>query len=82
MLLIAGSIAHFVTLPRLDFAYAGVFVWGAAAIAKKNINTVLIPEKLDALPFSVISGTAIGLSISLIVLLLSFSFHKERDRSS
>lgn len=82
MLLIAGSIAHFVTLPRLDFAYAGVFVWGAIAIAIKNWNTVLIPGNSDALPVSVISGTAIGLSISLILLLLSFSFHKQSDRTS
>ena len=70
MLLIAGLITHFVTLPRLDFAYAGVFVWGIIAIAIKNSDTVLI------------SGTAIGLSISLVVLLLSFSFYGEGDRTS
>ena len=52
MLLIAGLITHFVTLPRLDFAYAGVFIWGVIAIAVKNSDIVLI------------SGTAIGLSIS------------------
>ena len=70
MLLIAGLITHFVTLPRLDFAYAGVFVWGVIAIAIKNSDTVLI------------SGTAIGLSISLVVLLLSFSFYGESERTS
>ncbi|MEM7759343.1 MAG: tryptophan-rich sensory protein [Cyanobacteria bacterium P01_A01_bin.40] len=64
MLLVAGLITHFVTIPRLDFAYAGVFIWAAIAIAIKNSNTVLI------------AGTAIGLSIALIVLLLSFSFHE------
>lgn len=63
MLLIAGLITHFVVLPRLDFAYGGVFIWGAIAIAIKNSDAMLI------------SGTAIGLSISLIVLLLSFSFY-------
>ena len=63
MLLVAGLITHFVTIPRLDFAYAGVFVWGTIAIAVRNSDTVLI------------SGTAIGLSIALIVLLLSFSFY-------
>ena len=70
MLLIAGLITHFVTLPRLDFSYAGVFVWGVIAIAIKNSDTVLI------------SGTAIGLSISLVVLLLSFSFYGEGERNS
>lgn len=63
MLLIAGLITHFVVLPRLDFAYAAVFIWAAIAIAIKNSDVMLI------------SGTAIGLSISLIVLLLSFSFY-------
>jgi hypothetical protein len=63
MLVIAGSIAHFVVLPRLDFAYAGVFIWAAIAIAIKNSQIMLI------------SGTAIGLSISLLVLLLSFNFY-------
>lgn len=63
MLMLAGLITHFVTIPRLDFAYGGVFVWAAIAIAIKNSTTVLI------------AGTAIGLSIALIVLLLSFSFY-------
>ena len=67
MLLTAGLITHFVTLPRLDFAYAGVFAWGVIAIAVKNSETILI------------SGIAIGLSISLVVLLLSFSFYGERN---
>ena len=63
MLLIAGLITHFVVLPRLDFAYAGVFVWAAVAIAVKNS---------DSIP---IAGMAIGLSIALIVLLISFCFY-------
>ncbi|MEL6496137.1 MAG: tryptophan-rich sensory protein [Cyanobacteria bacterium J06623_7] len=70
MLLIAGLITHLVTLPRLDFAYAGVFVWGVIAIAVRNADIVLI------------SGTAIGLSISLIVLLLSFSFYGDGEGGS
>ena len=69
MLLVAGLITHFVTIPRLDFAYAGVFVWGTIAIAVKNSDTILI------------SGTAIGLSIALIVLLLSFSFYGHGNNS-
>ena len=63
MLLLAGLLTHFVTIPRLDFAYAGVFVWASIAIAVKNSDTILI------------SGTAIGLSVALVVLLLSFSFY-------
>ncbi|MEL6578910.1 MAG: tryptophan-rich sensory protein [Cyanobacteria bacterium J06621_12] len=69
MLLIAGLITHFVTLPRLDFAYAGIFVWAAIAIAIKNSETILI------------SGIAIGLSISLVVLLLSFGFYGQGDQA-
>lgn len=69
MLLLAGFIAHFVTIPRLDFAYAGVFVWAAVAIAIKNSDILLI------------SGTAIGLSITVVVLLLSFSFYGHGDPS-
>lgn len=69
MLLVAGLVTHFVTLPRLDFAYAGVFVWAAIAIAIKNANTTLI------------AGTAIGLSISLIILLLSFKFHSQETQT-
>lgn len=68
MVLIGGLITHFVTLPRLDFAYGGVFVWAAIAIAIKNNNITLI------------SGTAIGLSISLMALLLSFSFYGQEHR--
>jgi len=63
MLSVAGLITHFVVLPRLDFVYGGVFVWAATAIAIKNSESILI------------SGTAIGLSISLLVLLLSFRFY-------
>ena len=63
MLLLAGFITHLVTLPRLDFAYAGVFIWASIAIAIKNSDIILI------------SGTAIGSSIALIVLLISFSFY-------
>ena len=70
MLLIAGLITHFVVLPRLDFAYAGVFIWAAIAIAIKNSEIMLI------------SGTAIGLSISLIVLLLSFSFYGQEHQTN
>jgi hypothetical protein len=70
MLLIAGLLTHFVVLPRLDFVYGGVFVWALMAIAIKNSEIVLI------------AGTAIGLSISLIVLLLSFSFYGHEHRPS
>lgn len=63
MLLLAGLITHFVAVPRRDFAYGGVFIWAAVAIAIRNSDTIFI------------SGTAIGLSIALIVLLLSFSFY-------
>ena len=63
MLLIAAFITHLVTIPRLDFAYALVFVWGTVAIAVKNLDRFII------------SGTAIGLSIALVILLLSFSFY-------
>ncbi len=69
MLLLAGFITHFVAIPRLDFAYAGVFVWAAIAIAIKNSDTLLI------------SGTAIGLSIAATVLLLSFSFYSHGEPS-
>jgi len=69
MLLIAGLITHFVAIPRLDFAYGAVFVWAAIAIAIKNADTILI------------AGTAIGLSISLTVLLLSFSFYGQETQS-
>jgi hypothetical protein len=61
--LIAALITHLVSLPRLDFAYAGVFIWALVAIAIKNVNAIII------------SGTAIGLSLVLIILLLSFSFY-------
>jgi hypothetical protein len=63
MLLVAALITHLVSLPRLDFAYAGVFIWALVAIAIKNVNAIII------------SGTAIGLSLVLIILLLSFSFY-------
>lgn len=76
MLLVASLIAHFVVLPRLDAAYGGVFVWAAVAIALKNSDQIII------------AGTAIGLSIVLSILFLSFSFNTqgqndlERDRSN
>ena len=70
MLSIAGLITHFVTLPRLDFAYGAVFIWAAIAIAIKNAEIILI------------AGTAIGLSISLTVLLLSFKFYDREHDSS
>ena len=63
MLLIAAFITHLVTIPRLDFAYGLVFIWGIIAIAIRNSD------------YLIISGTAIGLSLSLFVLLLSFSFY-------
>jgi len=63
MLLIAGLLTHFITIPRLDFPYGAVFAWAAVAIAIKNADTFLI------------AGTAIGLSIFLTILLLSFSFY-------
>lgn len=63
MLLVAALITHLVAIPRLDFAYGGVFVWGLVAIAIKNSEQLIL------------SGTAIGLSLILIVLLLSFSFY-------
>ena len=69
MLLVAGFIAHFVAIPRLDYAYAGVFIWASIAIAVKNSDTLLI------------SGIAIGLSIALSLLLISFSFY-DRDEPS
>ena len=68
MLLIAGLITHFVVLPRLDFAYSAVFVWAAIAIAIKNADTLLI------------AGTAIGLSVSLTILILSFSFYGQETQ--
>ena len=67
MLLIAALITHLVSIPRLDFAYAGVFIWGLIAIAVRNSQQN--PEQV------IITGTAIGLSIALIILLLSFSFY-------
>jgi len=70
MLLIAGLITHFISLPRLDFVYGGVFVWALIAIAVKNSATILI------------SGVAIGLSISLVILLLSFSFYGQSNQGS
>ena len=69
MLLVAGFITHFVTIPRLDYAYAGVFIWALIAIAVKNSDTLLI------------SGMAIGLSIALSLLLISFSFYGQDEPS-
>lgn len=69
MLLVAGFITHLVTIPRLDLAYAGVFIWAEIAIAIKNSDVVLI------------SGTAIGVSIALLVLLLSFSFYGHGEQN-
>lgn len=69
MLLLAALITHFVSIPRLDFAYASVFVWASIAIAIKNIDNIMI------------SGIAIGLSIALILVFLSFSFHAPTHRN-
>ncbi|MDJ0593690.1 MAG: tryptophan-rich sensory protein [Pleurocapsa sp. MO_226.B13] len=63
MLMLAALIAHLVSIPRLDFAYAGVFIWGTIAIAIRNSERLII------------SGTAIGLCLALLILLLSFSFY-------
>lgn len=68
MLLVAALIAHLVSIPRLDFAYGGVFIWGAIAIAVRNSEELII------------SGTAIGLSLAFIILLLSFSFYNPSNR--
>ncbi len=62
MLLIAALITTAVTYPRLDFAYAGVFVWAMAAIAVRNQANFII------------AGVAMGVAISLILLLFSRSF--------
>lgn len=67
MLLLAAFITNLITVPRLDFYYAGVFIWALIAIAIKNSDIVLI------------SGLAIGLSLALIILLLSFSFYDVDD---
>lgn len=67
MLLLAAFITNLVAIPRLDFYYGGVFVWALIAIAIKNYDIVLI------------SGLAIGLSLTLIILLLSFSFYDVDD---
>jgi hypothetical protein len=69
MLLIAALITTTVTLPRLDFAYASVFVWALIAIAIKNINKVII------------SGTAIGLAVVLVILLLFFGLYFSSNRN-
>jgi hypothetical protein len=69
MLLVAALITHLVSIPRLDYAYAAVFIWALIAIAIKNVEAM------------VISGTAIGLSLVLIILLLSFSFYAPLDNS-
>ena len=58
MLLIAALITHLVAIPRRDFAYAGVFVWASVAIAVRNSDDLIL------------AGTAIGLGIVLILLLI------------
>ncbi|MCC0177153.1 tryptophan-rich sensory protein [Waterburya agarophytonicola K14] len=72
MLSVAALITHLVAIPRLDFAYGMVFIWGVIAIAVRNSDRLLL------------SGTAIGLSLALIILLLSFSFYApiHRDREN
>lgn len=69
MLLLAAFITHLVSIPRLDFSYAGVFVWGLIAIAINNADKLII------------SGVAIGLSLTLIILILSFSFYAPNYRN-
>ena len=63
VLLLAAFVTNLVSIPRLDFVYAGVFIWALIAIAIKNVDKMIV------------SGTAIGLSLALIILLLSFSFY-------
>lgn len=70
MLLLASLITHFVAIPRLDFSYGGVFVWAAIAIAIENSGTILI------------AGTAMGLSIALIILLTWFSLNSSSSNDS
>jgi hypothetical protein len=69
MLLLAAFITHLVSIPRLDFFYAGVFVWALTAIAINNADKL------------VVSGVAIGLSLTLIILILSFSFYAPNYRN-
>ncbi len=69
MLLLAAFITHLISIPRLDFPYAGVFVWALIAIAIKNADKLII------------SGTAIGLSLALTILILSFSFYAPSYRN-
>lgn len=64
MLLIAAFITTAVTYPRLDFAYAGVFVWAMIAIAVRNQDNFIIV------------AVAIGVAIALILLLLTHSFSR------
>lgn len=82
MLLIAALITHLVTIPRLDYTYAMVFIWGVIAIALKNSERVQMLSNYERL---MVSGTAIGLSLALVILLLSFSFyapiHHSRDQN-
>lgn len=70
MLLLASLITHLITIPRLDFTYASVFIWALMAIAIKNSDKIIV------------SGTAIGLCIALVVLLLSFSFYTPTHRNT
>ena len=69
MLLIAALITNLVSIPRLDWAYASVFIWALLAIAVRNFDTMII------------SGIAIGLGIALIILLLSFSLYTPAHRN-
>ncbi len=64
MILIAALITTAVTYPRLDFAYAGVFVWAMVAIAVRNQDNFII------------AGLAIGVAIALLLLLLSHSLFR------
>lgn len=69
MLLLAAFITHLISIPRLDFWYAGVFIWALIAISINNAEQIII------------SGTAIGLSLALSILLLSFSFYSGGNRN-
>ena len=77
MLSIAAFITHLVSIPKLDFAYAGVFIWGAIAIALRNSQQQIVTETQH----QIISGTAIGLSLALIILLLSFNIYAPINRN-
>ncbi len=68
MILVGAAIAAAVSLQRVDLAYVLVFVWALAAIAARHPDTLAI------------AGTAGGLAIALVLLLL-FSVLRRRKLS-